>query len=313
MRLWPARNRSMSVSGGRDVGVKRHLCPKARRTALVTWAFASGIVLAAGNYTDYLSRLARMESGNNPGARNDYGYLGLYQMGEQALTEAGYYRPDGTARNDWRGSWTGKDSVRNMADFLSRPSVQTQAVTAFSASQWSQIKNLDLDGYLEQTVGGVLITPSGLLAGAHLVGVGGLRRFLSSGGTASVRDGNGTSIATYLSALGGFDVSAVTGVSGGPSTGSAMPAPETTIGITPSTHAPLSPSAAFASGAGIGLGAVKALVLQTLAVGLLLWTAWVSLMQYIGWRRERLSLMQVQTHIVKATVLMMLVLFVALA
>ncbi|WP_434114270.1 DUF3262 family protein [Methylocaldum sp. GT1TLB] len=54
-------------------------------------------------------------------------------------------------------------------------------------------------------------------------------------------------------------------------------------------------------------------MLQTLAVALLLWTAWVSLMHYIGWRRERLSLMQVQTHIVKATVLMMLVLFVALA
>lgn len=105
----------------------------------------------------------------------------------------------------------------------------------------------------------------------------------------------------------------VTGVSGGPSTGSATPAPGATIGITPSTHAPLSPSAAFSSGSGIGLGAVKALVLQTLAVGLLLCTAWVSLMQYIGWRRERLSLMQVQTHIVKATVLMMLVLFVALA
>ncbi|WP_166642724.1 hypothetical protein [Methylocaldum gracile] len=193
-----------------------------------------------------------MESGNNPGARNDYGYLGLYQMGEQALAEAGYYRPDGTAKNDWRGSWTGKDGVRNTADFLSRPSVQTQAVTAYSAAQWSQIKNLDLDGYLGQTVGGVLITPSGLLAGAHLVGVGGLRRFLSSGGTGSVRDGNGTSIATYLSALGGFDVSVVTGVSGGPSTGSATPAPGATIGITPSTHAPLSPSAAFSSGSGIG-------------------------------------------------------------
>jgi integrating conjugative element protein (TIGR03758 family) len=304
----------MSVAGSRDVGVRRHLDPKALCTALVTWVVASGIVLAAGHYADYLGRLARMESGNNAGARNDYGYLGLYQMGEPALAEAGYYRPDGTAKNDWRGSWTGKDGVRNMADFLSRPSVQTQAVTAYSAAQWSQIKNLNLDGYLGQTVGGVLITPSGLLAGAHLVGVGGLRRFLSSSGTASVRDGNGTSIATYLSALGGFDVSAVMGVSGGPSTGSATPAPETMIGATASTYTtPLSPSAAFASGAGIGLGAVKALVLQTLAVGLLLWTAWVTLMQYVGWRRERLSLMQVQAHIVKATVLMMLVLFVALA
>jgi integrating conjugative element protein (TIGR03758 family) len=303
----------MSVAEGRDVGVNRHLCPKAWRTALVTLAVMSGIVLAAGNYADYLGQLARVESGNNAGARNDFGYLGLYQMGEQALAEAGYYRPDGTAKNDWRGSWTGKDGVRNTADFLSRPSVQTQAVTAYSAAQWSQIKNLDLDGYLGQTVGGVLITPSGLLAGAHLVGVGGLRRFLSSGGTGSVRDGNGTSIATYLSALGGFDVSAVMGVSGAPSAGSATPAPGATIGITSSPHPPLSPSAAFATGAGIGLGAVKALVLQTLAVGLLLWTAWVSLMQYIGWRRERLSLMQVQTHIVKATVLTMLVLFVTLA
>jgi hypothetical protein len=57
----------------------------------------------------YYQKLAQRESSNNPKAVNNFGFIGLYQMGEPALIDTGYYKPDGTQKNDWVGEWTGKD------------------------------------------------------------------------------------------------------------------------------------------------------------------------------------------------------------
>ena len=57
----------------------------------------------------YFDAIGQRESGGDYGIRNNWGYLGKYQMGESALVDAGYYiksLPD--YNNDWTGKFTGK-------------------------------------------------------------------------------------------------------------------------------------------------------------------------------------------------------------
>ncbi len=120
----------------------------------------------------FLEALGARESGADYGAVNRAGYVGKYQMGEAALIDAGYYQADGTARNDWRGRWTGRDGVNSCKDFLASPRAQENAVRAYHKRVWGYVRRAGLDRYAGSTVGQVNITPLGLLAGAHLVGTG---------------------------------------------------------------------------------------------------------------------------------------------
>lgn len=76
---------------------------------------------AAGTYADFLKAVAQRESSMNPNAHNPYGYVGLFQMGEAALIDAGYYKSDGSGKNDWTGAWTGKNGVTSLDAFKSDP------------------------------------------------------------------------------------------------------------------------------------------------------------------------------------------------
>jgi len=73
------------------------------------------------DYEAFLSALGLRESSGRYDVENPWGYLGKYQMGEAALIDAGYYLQDGTAKNDWKGKWTGKDGVWSKEDYLSSP------------------------------------------------------------------------------------------------------------------------------------------------------------------------------------------------
>lgn len=180
-----------------------------RRTRLLRGAWPLLIVLtvaAAGNCADFLNALARRESSMDPQAHNPYGYVGLFQMGEAALIDAGYYRSDGTGRNDWVGAWTGVNGVSSLEDFKNNPQAQAAAITAYHARVWSYIQAQGLERYLGQTVGGVEMTRSGMIAAAHLVGTGNLGTFLRSNGTIVPRDGNRTPITEYASRFGGYEL-----------------------------------------------------------------------------------------------------------
>lgn len=166
----------------------------------------AGAALAAGTCSDYLNALARRESSLNPQAQNAYGYVGLFQMGEAALVDAGYYRADGTGVNDWRGTWTGAGGVTSLQDFKSNPAAQAAAVAAYQQRVWGYVRSLGLDTYIGSTVAGVPVTQSGLIAAAHLVGTGNLARFLASGGATVPTDGNGTALTEYLASFGGYSL-----------------------------------------------------------------------------------------------------------
>jgi hypothetical protein len=67
----------------------------------------------------------------------------------------------------------------------------------------------ELKNYVGKTINGVEITESGLLAAAHLGGVGSVKKFLKSNGKRIKTDGYGTSIQNYINKFGGYDTSCI--------------------------------------------------------------------------------------------------------
>jgi integrating conjugative element protein (TIGR03758 family) len=274
--------------------------------------------LAAGAYADFLTALARRESVGNSHAVNQYGYAGLYQMGEGALIDAGYYRRDGTTKNDWRGGWTGKGGINSLNDFLNSPATQTQAITGYHDVLWDQIKARGLDNKVGQTYNGVPITQSGLIAAAHLIGAAGLRSCLNGG---SCTDANNTTALSYMSRFGGFDVASLTGSTptggGGPvnpvNNGSPVGATASNTSAPFPTGSAVSTSAAFAAGAGVEMADIRQFILATLSVTLLLWAAWTTRALFSNWRFGKATLMDMEFNLVSSVTLMSVVLFIVLS
>lgn len=160
----------------------------------------------------FLNDLGARESGGNYKAFNRFGYAGKYQMGEAALVDAGYYQK--TSRkynNDWSGIFTGKDGVYSIQDFLNNPKAQENAQIIFKKKQWGYLKAVGAHKYLGLIMNGFLITPSGLLAGAHLKGAGSVIQYLNSGGKNIPKDAFGTSVESYIKQFANYDVSEITG------------------------------------------------------------------------------------------------------
>lgn len=158
---------------------------------------------------DFLNALGKRESGGNYLAFNKYGFAGKYQMGEAALIDAGYYRKNGKYNNDWTGIFTGRDNVHSIIDFLNNAKAQENAQLAFKKRQWLYLKAIGADKFVGKYINGYQITQSGLLAGAHLKGAGGVGEYLNSMGNKNPKDAFGTSVETYIKNFAGYDVSAI--------------------------------------------------------------------------------------------------------
>jgi hypothetical protein len=73
------------------------------------------------------------------------------------------------------------------------------------------MKLYKLDKYIGETIGGVHITESGIIAAAHLKGFGskkypGINHFLRSGGETNGEDAFGTSVSDYLRKFQDYDL-----------------------------------------------------------------------------------------------------------
>ena len=119
---------------------------------------------------NYLKRLAKIESGFNPKAINQFGYKGLYQFGDSAFKTLGV----------------------NPNDYMNNVQVQHKAALDLANRNVS-----GLDKYYGQTINGIKLNKYNLAAAAHLAGRGNLLKVLS-GRIPDFKDGNGTSIFTYL-------------------------------------------------------------------------------------------------------------------
>ena len=164
--------------------------------------------MSAGNYSDLLRALGQNESGNNYSFVSSVGYLGRFQFGEEALQAIGFYAGDGTHAIDFVGGWTPKAhafGVYDKASFLASPAAQDAAQQAWFVKVHEDLKALDLLKYEGQWVSGGQVTVSGLLSGAHLVGVWNLKSWLESGGAHDTRDPYGTPVSQYVHKFAGYD------------------------------------------------------------------------------------------------------------
>lgn len=140
--------------------------------------------------------LIQNESGGRFDARNDavgsggqVGHFGRAQFGQARLQDAmaAGAIPQGTTPEQ----------------FMQNPQLQ-QAAEAWHVSDLNrQIDARGLNRFEGQTINGAPVTRQGILAGAHIGGIGGVARYLASGGQYNPADANGTRIGDYVARHGG--------------------------------------------------------------------------------------------------------------
>ncbi|MEO4186775.1 M23 family metallopeptidase [Acinetobacter pittii] len=146
--------------------------------------------------------------------KNSLGYIGFFQFGEAALIDLGYYKhwkdnSDKTEENDWTGIWAGHNGVNSLSDLLKSPAKQVQIIGEWIDLLCKRLRNRSFNEYYGKIINGIEITESGAIAGAHLVGDGGLGSFLGiSGfkGNYKEVDGNNVHISKYIEMFNHYDL-----------------------------------------------------------------------------------------------------------
>ena len=134
------------------------------------------------NHTKFLDDIGFRESSNNYRAVNQFGYLGKYQFGRKTLNSLGF------------------EDISNR-EFLENESIQEEAMYAL-LNHNKRILRRQIQKYHGETIHGVYITESGILAAAHLAGAGNVRKFFRKG--YEFKDGNGTKMTSYLILFSGY-------------------------------------------------------------------------------------------------------------
>lgn len=130
----------------------------------------------------FLLHLEIRESSRDWKIINRYGYMGLYQFGNDALRTIGL----------------GHITTRKFRDSPNIFPISLQK-TAVKRLLYYNLKLLKpYTKYIGCTINNVYITKSGLLAAAHLGGAGNVMTFLNSEGDVNFKDGNGTEVSSYL-------------------------------------------------------------------------------------------------------------------
>jgi hypothetical protein len=140
----------------------------------------------------FLDKLAYRESRNNWLAAKK-GYVGKYQFGEYAF----------------------KDIKKNTIDsttFVNNPDLypedeQNRDVIKLLKKNKYYLRNYYK--YIGQTINGIEITESGMLAAAHLVGQKAVKRFLGSNGEKDDKDGNDVPCSNYLKYFAGYKLNLI--------------------------------------------------------------------------------------------------------
>ncbi|HEY0091789.1 MAG TPA: peptidoglycan-binding protein LysM, partial [Flavobacterium sp.] len=138
-------------------------------------------------FIGYKEAIGFKESQGKYNSINTFGCLGKYQFALPTLKSIGIH-----------------DSLA----FLRSPRLQEKAFVALLSKNKWELKD-EIDKYCGKVVGGIKITESGILAAAHLGGVGSVKKFFKSGGKRSIRDGYGTSLQNFMKKFGGYETSAI--------------------------------------------------------------------------------------------------------
>ena len=137
----------------------------------------------AEELNNFLTDIGFRESGNRYDIINKWGYMGKYQFGKSTLKGLGF--------------------KVTKKEFLSNPQLQEEAMMALLLHNKEKLQKY-IDVFDGQTINGMLITESGILAAAHLGGQGSVKRYFKHGKV--FRDGYGTKITSYMKKFSGYDI-----------------------------------------------------------------------------------------------------------
>ena len=135
----------------------------------------------------YKEALAFKESQGKYKKVNTLGYMGKYQFGKSTLQSIGVY---------------------DHHAFINNPKMQERAFIALLAKNKYELRDV-IKKYDGKVVRGILITESGILAAAHLGGVGSVKKYFRSNGRTAKKDSYGTSIESYMKKFAGYETASV--------------------------------------------------------------------------------------------------------
>tara|TARA_B110000003_G_scaffold264965_1_gene290296 strand:- start:1491 stop:2081 length:591 start_codon:yes stop_codon:yes gene_type:complete len=132
---------------------------------------------------NFLDAIGFRESSNDYTVTNRWGYMGKYQFGRSTLKGLGF--------------------KVTKKEFLSNPQLQEEAMMALLLHNKEKLQKY-IDVFDGQTINGMYISESGILAAAHLGGQGSVKRYFKNGKV--FKDGNGTKITSYMDIFSGYDI-----------------------------------------------------------------------------------------------------------
>ena len=151
------------------------------------------------SYKDFRDALGFRESGGKYDSVNTFGFMGKYQFGKPRLYDLGY------SINGWHPKNRPQKTYLTVKEFLGSAPMQ-EMVFLKHIGQLKRIIIKRYSGYIGKKILNIEVTLSGLVAGSHLKGLGGVKQFLE--GINNV-DGYGTEIIEYVSKFGGYHLDEV--------------------------------------------------------------------------------------------------------
>lgn len=134
----------------------------------------------------FMSHMAQRESNNNHRVVNPYGMMGRYQFSPRTVRTLGF--------------------EVSKEEFLSNPRLQDSVMVTYMRANARDL-TIVINQYEGRTYKGVKITRAGVIAAAHLVGSGEVRRFFSDPtDMVGRKDANGTSLRNYLEEFNKYNI-----------------------------------------------------------------------------------------------------------
>jgi len=133
----------------------------------------------------FLEDIGHSESRNDYSKVNKYGYLGRYQFSRATLKLLGI--------------------KVTKKEFLENPQLQEDAMFLLLIANKKNLRK-EIKKYSDTKIKGITVSESGILAAAHLVGSGKVKKWLKSNGKKTKKDALGTSIESYMKRFGGYNL-----------------------------------------------------------------------------------------------------------
>lgn len=147
------------------------------------------------NYNHFIHDLGQRESNNNYACENAFGFLGRWQFGKPRLYDAGY------SLDNWSPKGQPKKKLLSKQYFLDNTLGIQDKIMNWHVYNLADTLSKKYSDYIGKEVNGIEITLSGLVAGAHLKGLGGVKQFLQGKDNA---DALGTKISEYIKKFAGY-------------------------------------------------------------------------------------------------------------